>query len=71
MRKAEFTVPQEVAVAFCEELINHNLSNEITGVSEDDELVVEVSYERDESDAIDELEQHLDKLIEEEGEEED
>ena len=73
MRKAEFIVPQEAAVAFSDELINRNLSNEITGTTEDNELVIEVVYEKEESKEVDELELHLDNLIEqleEESEEE-
>ena len=62
MRKAEFTVPQEVAVEFCEELVNHSLTNEVTGTTEDNELVIEVSYEKDESREVDELESHLAEL---------
>ena len=73
MRKAEFTVPQEVVVEFCQELTEHHLTNEITGTTEDNELVIEVAYEKEESKEVDELESHLDNLIEqieEESEEE-
>jgi len=65
MRKAEFKVPQDVAVEFCEELINHSLSNEVTGITEDNALVIEVSYDKEESKEIDELEAHLESLCEE------
>lgn len=65
MRKAEFTVPQEVAVEFCEELVNHSLTNEVTGITEENELVIEVSYDKDETKEVDELESHLASLCEE------
>lgn len=65
MRKAEFTVPQEVAVEFCEELVNHSLTNEVTGTTEDNELIIEVSYDKDETKEVDALESHLTTLCEE------
>lgn len=69
MRKAEFIVPQEAVVEFCQELTEHSLTNEIKAVTEDDELVIEVSYEREETKEIDELEAHLASLCEEMEEE--
>jgi hypothetical protein len=73
MRKAEFTVPQEAAVAFCDEIIHRSLPNEITGTTEDNELIIEVAYEKEQNEEVDELETHLENLIEqikEESEEE-
>ncbi|MFN3343105.1 MAG: hypothetical protein ACK40M_10435 [Flavobacteriales bacterium] len=69
-RKAEFFVPTEVAGEFAQELVQKNLSNTITGTTEDDELVIEVEYERDGTKEVDELENILEKLIEQIEEEE-
>lgn len=66
MRKAEFTVPGDVILDFVQELTEKKLTNEITGVTEDDELVIEVLYDKQESKVVDELEEHLDNLIGEE-----
>ena len=72
MRKAEFRVPQDVAVEFCDELTNHSFTNEVVGTTDDNEIVLEVSYDKAESKTIDALEAHLESLCEgmEEGEEE-
>ncbi len=72
MRKVEFNVPTEVITEFVDELTNRNVSNSIIGTTEDDEIIIEVEYEKTESDAVDELETILDKLsaqIEDEEEE--
>ncbi len=74
MRKVEFNVPTEVIAEFAEELTNREINNSITGTTEDDEIIIEVEYEKTESDAVDELEQILEKLcaqIENEEEDED
>ena len=66
MRKIEFEVPQDVIVDFAEELTNRNLTNTITGTSEDDKVIIEVNYDKEESDLVDELEEIFDDLTEEE-----
>ncbi len=74
MRKAEFEVPSEVMAEFAEEMASRDLDNKVIGTNEDNEIVVEVNYEREESKSVDELEKILDNLreqMEEEEEEED
>ncbi|MBI4947606.1 MAG: hypothetical protein HY840_14530 [Bacteroidetes bacterium] len=71
MRKAEFFVPSEVMAEFAQELASKNLSNSITGTTEENEVIVEIEYDRDEADEVDELEELLEKLREELEEEED
>lgn len=74
MRKAEFEVPTEVMSEFAEKLIQHGVSNSITGTTAEDEIIIEVLYEKDEAAAVDDLEEYLEYLIdsiEEEDEEED
>jgi HAMP domain-containing protein len=73
MRKAEFAVPSEVMAEFAEKLASQNLDNRVTGTNDEYEVLVEVEYERDQSDEIDELEEYLNELreqIEEEDEDE-
>jgi predicted HTH transcriptional regulator len=65
MRKAEFNVPSEAMAEFAEEMANRNLSNTVAGTNEDGEIIVEVEYNRDESEEVDELETILEKLREE------
>ena len=65
MRKAEFNVPSEVMAEFAEELANRNVSNSVTGTNEEGEIIVEVEYDRDETEEVDELEALLEKLCEE------
>ncbi len=71
MRKAEFAVPSEVMAEFAEKLANQNLDNEIVGTNDDFEVLVEVEYERDQSEEIDELEEYLSELREKIEEEQD
>jgi hypothetical protein len=71
MRKAEFEVPSEVMAEFAGELAERGLDNTVTGKSEDGEILVEVIYEKEESDSVDELEAFLDELREQIEEEED
>ena len=74
MRKVEFNVHPEIIVEFVEELTSRDLSNSVTGVTEDDEIIIEVEYSKTESDEVEELESILEKLSEqieqEESEEE-
>jgi len=73
MRKVEFNVHPDIIVEFVEELTNRDLINSVIGVTEDDEIIIEVEYKKTESDSVDELEEILEKLsfeIEQEEEEE-
>ncbi len=73
MRKVSFEVPVEVIGDFSEKLCELELNNSIKGRTEDDEIEIEVLYEKEDSKQVDELEEYLDELIEqiEEEEEED
>lgn len=75
MRKIEFEVPSEVLGDFTEKLSETGLDNRIVGRNEDDEIEIEVYYEKADAGLIDELEDHLEdlksELEEEEDEEED
>ena len=73
MRKAEFAVPSEVMAEFANEMAKRDLDNKVVGTNEDDEILVEILYEKEESKSVDELEAILDNLreqVEEESEEE-
>lgn len=70
MRKATFEVPSDLMGDFTEKLTELELTNSIIGTTEDDEIQVEVYYEKDESDAVDELETFLEELKEKECDEE-
>ncbi|MGZ4041737.1 MAG: hypothetical protein ACXVNM_13650 [Bacteroidia bacterium] len=64
MRKAEFEVPAEVIGDFTDKLEEVRLDNRILGRNEHDEIEIEVYYEKDETNIIDELEAYLEELIE-------
>ena len=73
MRKISFEVPFEVMGDFTEKLTDLELENSIVGKTEDDEIEVEVYYDKSESKQVDELEEYLDELkegLEEEEEDE-
>ena len=71
MRKAEFAVPSEVMAEFANEMAERELDNKVVGTTEDDEILVEVSYEKEETEIVDELETILDDLREQVEEPED
>lgn len=64
MRKIEFEVPSEVFGDFTEKLTETGLANQVLGRNEDDEIEIEVFYEKNDAGLIDELEDHLSDLIE-------
>lgn len=64
MRKARFEVPGEVIGEFSEKMVELELENSIVGKTEDNEIIVEVLYEKVEAEQVDELEEYLDELIE-------
>ncbi len=71
MRKMSFEVPQEVIGDFTEKLIELELENSIVGKTEDEEIEIEVSYEKSESKLVDELEEFLEELKEDLEDEQD
>lgn len=64
MRKIELFIPVEVLAEFSEEMVKRNLKNGISGTSEDGEIVIEIEYDKSETDDVDALEELLDKLCE-------
>jgi predicted CopG family antitoxin len=68
MRKVSFEVPSEVIGDFTEKLTELELANSIIGKTEDDEIEVEVYYEKSESKQVDDLEEYLEELIDNLGE---
>lgn len=74
MRKAMFVVPSEVIGEFTEKLTDLELENSIVGKTDEDEIEIEVLYEKNESKQVDELEIFLEELkvgIEEDDNEDD
>lgn len=74
MRKAMFVVPSEVIGEFTEKLTDLELENSIVGKTDEDEIEIEVLYEKNESKQVDELETFLEELqngIEEEDDDDD
>jgi hypothetical protein len=64
MRKAIFEVPSEVIGEFTEKLTALELENSIVGKNDEEEIEIEVLYEKDESKQVDELEAFLEELKE-------
>ena len=62
MRKIEFEVPTEVIGDFTERLAETSLDNRILGKNGEDEIRLEVFYEKSDAGLIDELEEHLEDL---------
>jgi hypothetical protein len=70
MRTAHFEIPEHMMSRFAEELISRRLDNTITGVTRDEEIEIEVDYDRNEAAQVDELEALLEQWIEEDEKEE-
>ena len=63
MRTAEMEVPIAVFGDFAEGLIESGIENSITGKTDEGHIIIELVYEKSESDEVDELEAHLEELI--------
>jgi hypothetical protein len=63
MRKIEFYVPETIMADFAEELSSSMLPNRIMGKTDDNKIIIEVKYEKDESEMVDGMEDYLDELI--------
>ncbi len=70
MRRAHFEVPEGAMCEFARELASRQLNNTIVGVNPDEEVVIQVDYDRNETEAIDELEEVLDGLLGDEDDDE-
>ncbi len=66
--KSQFNVPVDSIVEFTEILTENELSNEIVGINPDNELIIEVLFEKEDFDAVEELEELLESDQEEEEE---
>jgi len=70
MRTKEFEVPTEIIAEFSDALAENNLDNEILGTNEEGEVIVQVSYEKDEREGVFALTEIIDDYFEEEESEE-
>ena len=68
IRTKEFEVPRDFIEGFAEALAENELTNEINGVTEDGEILIEVSYEKDERAAVFALTELLDDYYDSEEE---
>lgn len=62
MRNAEFNVAPEIIVEFVVELTNRNLDNSLIGITNEGDIIINVKYEKDESQDVDDLEEILEDL---------
>ena len=70
MRTKEFEVPTEIIAEFSDALAENNLDNEIQGTNEEGEVIVQVSYEKDEREGVFALTEIIDDYFEDEESEE-
>lgn len=68
-RKAEFSVPTDLLTEFVEEMTTRSLKATITGTNEEEDVLLELEYEKDETSEVDDLEKFLERLKEEAGHE--
>jgi len=55
--KTEFTVSTDNVLDFAQVLSENDLTNQISGYTEEGDLLIEVTYTRDQRDVIDSLEE--------------
>lgn len=53
----EFTVPTDSIVEFSDILAENELTNEIIGTTEDNEIIVQVEFNKSDFDAVEQLEE--------------
>ena len=70
MRTKEFEVPADFITKFAEALAEHELTNEINGVTEEGDILIEVSYEKPDRANVFALTELLDDYYENEEESE-
>ena len=70
MRTKEFEVPTDIIIEFAEALAEHELTNEINGVTEEGDILIEVSYEKPDRANVFALTELLDDYYENEEESE-
>ena len=68
MRTKLFNVPTDLLVEFSEMLVDNELVNEIKGSTEDESIVIEVSYGSDQKGPIHDLTEWLEENIQVEDE---
>jgi hypothetical protein len=71
MKKKTFEIPVENILEFAELVVENELANEITGTTDDDEIIFEVQYEPSEREAVFTLTEWYENTVLEEEEEED
>ena len=55
--RTEFTVPTDSIVEFSDILAENELTNEILGTTEDNEIIVQVEFNKSDFDAVEQLEE--------------
>jgi hypothetical protein len=70
MRVKQFSIDPDDILEFAEALEELELTGEITGTTEDEEILINVAYSREDSEAIDELEDCFEQEEDEDEEEE-
>jgi len=65
MKTKEFTVSADLIVEFAEQLADSELVHAITGVTEDEEIIIEVDYEKEDRQKVFELLEMLEDEAEE------
>lgn len=68
--KKEYNVPVDSIIEFAEIIAENELDNEILGITDNDELIVEVLFEKSEFDAVAQLEELVESEQEDDNENE-
>lgn len=64
--KKEFNVPADSMVEFADLLAEHDLNNEILGSTENDQVIVSVQFDKNDFEAVEELEESFESEQEDE-----
>ena len=71
MRTKGIVVPVDIIREVAQKLAEHEITNEITGITEDDDVIIEVEYGRNERPIVFEIEELIDDWYDDGEEEED
>lgn len=67
MRTREFNIPTGILADVADKILEHDLVNEISGSTEDGEIIVEISYEKNQREVVFDIQEIIEDYLDENG----
>lgn len=67
MRTREFNIPTGILADVADKIVEHDLVNEILGSTEDGEIIVEISYEKNQRESVFDIQEIIEDYLDENG----